>query len=613
MPTLKPEDITAKFHVAKSKSSNFVIPEGSAAEELEAWKGIDGLLEPPMPPEALREIYRKSPELPKNVRARAQNVAGFGWTVEPVLNFKAPDIDAKIGELLYLEKIAEWRKESAKALQDGADKAPEPPAEPTPSEIEATKAGWEKRARLEKSMLTIWLRSLCYEMPLEELIRQTETNRGALSYGGWEIIRDATGAPVRAKLIEAPHLRATRQDRVPIAVPHLRETSDVTFETVMVERRFRRFVVQRNEEITFFKQFGDPRVLSNESGEFYQDMVAFKLAKTQEKEKETAKPATEIILWSEYSPGASPYGLPVWHGHSLDVESSRLSREYTFDELAHGMIPRGVFAVIDSMIDSPVVQAFQSFLSETGPGSRNRAAILEMATSSMTAVAGAGRALFEFIDLSGAQKDDATHEKLKADVDSGVAEAFGNPPAMLGRTKDVQNRATAQVTQQIAEEQTYTAIRNIWDFWINQLLVQPMGFRFQRFALLSPKQADLDALSKLLKVAVEQHILTPAEARKILTDAMGKIGKLDDAARWQQVPPKGLLTGMLDQILPPEEGAEEPGAEGAPTKDGERASGRDDAKHARELLESLNRFSDGEAQAMRKRLAEARAESETTD
>ena len=608
----KNEPIQAKFHVAKSNKDPFVVPDGSAQDELKAWKGIEGLLTPPMPPEPLREIYRKSPELPKNVRARAQNVAGFGWTVEPVLNFDSPDIDEQVRELLHLEKIAVWRKESILAMAAGktGKDLPDPPAEPTPAEVESTRAGWYKRARLERSMLTIWLRALCYEMPLEELIKRTEINRGALSYGGWEIIRDKTGAPVRAKLIEAPYLRATALDDKPLAVPHLRETSDVTFESIQVERRFRRFVVRQGEDVTYFKQFGDPRIVSGDTGKFYADAGEFNRAKAKSTERKTAKPATEIIMWSEYSPGAEPYGMPVWHGQSLDVESARLSREFTFDELAHGMIPRGVFAIIDSMIDSPVVQAFQSFLSESGPGSRNRAAIIEMATSSMTSIAGAGRALFEFIDLSGAQKDEATHQLLKADVDSGVSEAFGNPPAMLGRTKDVQNRATAQVTQQIAEEQTYKAIRNLWDFWINQLLVRPMGYRFQRFKLLGPKSADLEALAAILKVAIEQHILTPAEGRVLLADALGKAGKMDDPGRWQMVPPKALLQSMMDQILPPES---TDGDGDAPDKADAKTQSKDEGAHARDLLESLNRFNDGEAAEMRKRLGAARAADESSD
>jgi capsid portal protein len=510
---------------------------------------------------------------------------------------------------IYLDRVAEWRRAIVEAVAEGkeADEIKviqdNIPTTPTEAEIEDAVASWQQRAEMEHSLLAVRLETLCYEYPLQELFKRTEINRGGLGFCAWEILRDAAESPIRAKLIEPLWIRATELDEQTIPVPWLRKTSDVTFETVHVERRFRRYLMKRNESEVWFKEFGDPRVISSRTGKVYADLDALRAAITKHEEKQGTKPATELILWAEYSPGAEPYGLPIWHGHSLDVETARASKEYDYDELAHGKMPRGVFSVIDATMDGTILDRLQKFLREGGIGNRNRVALLEMATASMSKIAGAGRAIFDFTDFSKAQKDDATHLKLKEGADDGVGQDFGNPAVLMGNSKAVQNRSVAEVSQQVAEEQTYTSLRKLWAHAVNQHLVRPWGFRFWRFKLKAPRLQQAEVVSKLLKVLIEEHVITPDQARPVAATLLG-IEILGEPADYQRVPPKMAQAGMTAQILKPtddpmtvEDESDDMGAEAGGEKEGEAARG---------LMQQLGimatGFSDGPAAKMRARL-----------
>jgi capsid portal protein len=612
-----------KREKAQDPDFSWVIPDGVATKS--GWDDSE-TVKPPMPPEDLVEIYRKSSEVPKNARARGQNVAGFGWELTPVIKFEDPKLTKKASMFMYLDRVAKWRQAIAEAIQAGAE--PEElkaltknaPGEPTAKEIETEIAAWKKRAEMEHAILTIRLKNFCYEYPLQELIKRTEVNTGALAYCGWEILRDAQGTPIRAKLVEPMYMRPTEEDPEPVPVPWLRETSDVTYEAILVEKRFRRYCVQRNDVKIWFKEFGDPRVVSQTTGAVFADLDEFNKAKTDTKEAKDAKEATEIMLWAEYSPGAEPCGMPIWHGHSLDVETARASKEFDYDELAHGKMPRGVFTIIDAMIDSPVTEGFKKFLREGGIGNRNRVGVMEVATASMQKIAGAGRAALDFINFSDAQHDDATHLKLKESADSGVSQDFGNPPVLLGDAKSVQNRSVAEVSQEVAEEQTYTALRQLWDHTINQALVMPWGFRFWRFKLKAPRLQQAEAVEKLIKTLIESHVIRPDQAIPLAASLLGQ-EFLGEPAEWQKVPPKVAVAGMTKDFLPQRDNpmtvadeSKPPPAEGddVTRQPGETENtGEDGGEAAVGLLEALGMlvgdFTDGPAQKLRERLGLQRA------
>ncbi len=169
-------------------------------------------------------------------------------------------------------------------------------------------------------------------------------------------------------------------------------------------------------------------------------------------------------------------------------------------------------------------------------------------------------------------------------ADSGVSQDFGNPGIFLGRTKDVQNRATAQTAQQVAEEQTYSALRDLWAHVINEQFVLPWGFRFWRWRLNSPREQRMDEAAGLLKVALENNVFRPDQTIQTFADLL-RITITDEPMDWQKVPARAANQGLTSEFLPQEpevEGEEDDRAPGET-----EALGEGDADAASELLQAI--------------------------
>lgn len=544
-----------------------VVPEGTDLEEEAAWKN-QGVLPPPMDPYRSWTTYTKSAELPKNVLAMARNTSGFGFDLEPVVKLDGKKAIEEVGMAIYLDRVSRYQRAMAavmmspSARRKGMDKEIPLPLEPTEEEVQTELEHYKKRARLEKAQLEIYFENLCYEYPFEELLNRTDMNRGEFGFCGWQIIRDPfTGMPIRAQLVEALHLRHTIPDKVPVPVPHFRRISKIHYEEVRVERRFRRLLVRNHVgQMIWFKQFGDPRVMSDKTGLLYPDIKTFEAAQKglnpMAHEFITAKPANEILFFDEYAAGSNGYGLPPWHGAAPGVQATRLAWELIVDDLANGKIPRGLLSIVDGEVGDEVAEALKEFFREGGKNNRNRLAILRFFTAKMQQVAGAGRASAEFTDLSGSQNLDAIHPNMRADVENLVGESFGNPPILRGATKDVQNKAVSTDARKVAEELRYVPRRRQWEYLINQAFVRPLGIKFWRFKLKAPRQIDVKEWGMPLAKLVEQNVLRPEEARMAAGEMFG-LNLEPDAHPSQEVSVKLTIAGVGGQEEEPTPAPEE--------------------------------------------------------
>lgn len=75
-------------------------------EELTGAFTAAGAIEPPYDPEALCLLMEHSNSLRQNVDAYATNIDGFGHRFEPAIDFDADDSDQRVGDTIYLERLA---------------------------------------------------------------------------------------------------------------------------------------------------------------------------------------------------------------------------------------------------------------------------------------------------------------------------------------------------------------------------------------------------------------------------------------------------------------------------------------------------------------------------
>ena len=118
-----------------------------------------------------------------------------------------------------------------------------------------------------------------------------------------EVMRDLTGY---VNQIESIKEVATIRKTVPSA-----ETieTDIVYKGEVIRRlkQFRTYKQEKNGATVFFKEFGDPRVMNKDTGEYAETL-------------ELHQQANEIL---EFSIGTAEYGTVRWIGQALNIDGSR--------------------------------------------------------------------------------------------------------------------------------------------------------------------------------------------------------------------------------------------------------------------------------------------------
>jgi hypothetical protein len=123
-------------------------------EGIGAMFGVSGALEPPYDPEALCLLFEHSNSLRQNVDAYATNIDGFGHRLDPAIDFDADDADRRVGECIYLERLAA-RDHEAIGVSDAV--------EPTQDEIKSRRLELVQLARAERARVTSFLEACSFE------------------------------------------------------------------------------------------------------------------------------------------------------------------------------------------------------------------------------------------------------------------------------------------------------------------------------------------------------------------------------------------------------------------------------------------------------------------
>ena len=276
-------------------------------EGIGALFGASGALEPPYDPEALCLLFEHSNSLRQNVDAYGTNIDGFGHRLEPAIDFDADEADRHVGECIYLERLA---------AQERGDLLADTPLEPTPEEIGERRRELVRLARTERARLTAFFESCSIDHSFVQLRRRTRQDLEVTGNAYWEVLRNAKGDIARLVYVPAFTMRLLPLDAEPVDATESARVSAVTVERVVVRQRMRRFLQVLYGQRTFFRQLGDPRVVSRTTGEVFASLDELRRARPDD------GPATEVLHFTIPSP-RSPYGVPRWVGALLAVKRER--------------------------------------------------------------------------------------------------------------------------------------------------------------------------------------------------------------------------------------------------------------------------------------------------
>jgi len=391
--------------------------------------GRDAIISPPYSPLQLAQMVEISDILQQCISAMATNVDGFGY------------------ELIRPEFMKE--------------------------EVTDQKEAQKEKKRLEG------LFDYCNPTENFTILRQKlRVDLESTGNGYIEVVRNRGGEVSELYLLPAYTVRMTQTDKE--WTPFTQRVLDPeTGQYVEVSRKkkFRRYVqILSGNKKVFFKEFGDPRVISAKTGGEIQGGDA----------------ANEVLVFKIYSP-YSVYGLPRWLGTLLGLIGSRKAEEINYLYFDNKTIPPLVITVSGGALTGETIDKLEDTINKQIRGTRNfhSALILEAVPHSASIIEGekVTPVRIEVKPLTQFIQKDALFGQYRKDNSAAIRSTFRLPPLYVGKAEDY-TRATAMESARVAEEQVFEPERRAFDYAINRTLLADMEINYWRFKSLGGKTSD---------------------------------------------------------------------------------------------------------------------------
>lgn len=483
------------------------------------------IIEPPLSMSGLVTAFEESNSLRQNIDAMVTNIDGFGFMLEPVIDFKSNTFKELIRDQLELEGVEE---------------------EITEELLEAKSKEVRREAVREKRKLQEFFAFSANDSFIE-LRRASREDLEVLGNFAWEVLRDENGEVKRFVHVPFYTLRMTKRDEDPVEVDVKRKVDPITYETATEKKRFRRYVQVVGSKIVYFKEFGDPRHLSKKTGQYSETEEEIVV---RAKEDQHDGVASEILHYKIRAIRGA-YGLPRWIGNLLSVRGSRLSEEVNFFYFSNKAIPPMIIFVENGKLGAGAVDRLSDFMEQVKGDTKKfwKVAILEGESSDdarKRGVTWTGQPRFKVVKLSSEQLKDALFQEYDANNRDKVGESFRMPRLLRGDVRDF-NRATAETAKAFAEEQVFQPERDRFDAWVNRILGPELDMKFWRFRTLAPIVRDAISLAEIAESLVKVGVMTPGEARSLMDDIFNReFSEIDED--WTKQPLQLTLAEIVKRM-----------------------------------------------------------------
>lgn len=486
---------------------------------------LAGALAPPEDPRAVANIYRRSSALRPCVESVATNTVGAGYAFEPVIDLDKKDAAELIRDAILQDRIVV-------AMQAPGNPDPDVP-DPTDADIAETRARIERGMLREKFRLERFFSHCCPSRAFTQLRWMSRVERESGGNAYWEVTRKSDRSIHTWDRVEAHTMRLRRQEENFTKIQVNQRRSPLAYERVEVPVRFRTYVqlVLGGAKAVYFKQYGDPRVLSSETGRFYHNAQMLSLSEGH------TPPATEIIHWSAFD-AIGPYGLPQWYGAQYAVMGLLASERVNYDYFGNKAIPPFAIFVSGGKLKGDAVAKIKEVIkSIKGEASFWKILVLEAETS------GEGKCKIELHPLLQAMPEDALFQQYEANNAKKIQQQWRLPDLLVGRSQEV-NRAQADAVLEMAEQQVIQPRRDDEDDFYNRFVLPEMGILWWRFRTNSADPHDPELQTKLATQWMTAGAMKPNEGRAIMGDVFNKEYAVVDEP-WANIPQPLALAGIM--------------------------------------------------------------------
>jgi PBSX family phage portal protein len=506
--------------------------------------GSSDAIEPPYDPEKLCRVYEHSSSLRQNVDAYKTNIDGFGHIFEPVVQLKEAGARDAVSDAIYLER--------AQAAKEGVLGALGLAGPPTDEEVTAKIEELRYMMRVERAQIESFFNSCVAEESFTSLRRKTREDLEVTGNGYWEVIRSDAGAISQFAHMPSRSVRVMKTKGSASPITQQVRLGLLTFRSETFKRRFRRYVQASADETIYFKEFGDPRVVSSSTGASFETVEQMKAIEPN------AEPANEVFHFKIHSLKNSAYGVPRWIGNLLSVLGSRSAEEVNLAYFDNKSIPPMAILVSGGRLGEESVKRLESWVETQLKGRKNFHKILvieaETTAGSIGLADNSGAMRVEIKTLTDAQLKDGLFLAYDAANLDKVGMGFRLPRLLRGDIRDF-NRASAEAALDFAESQVFVPERNDFDFAMNRFILPCFGIRYWTFKSNGPRLSDAQSWGDMIVKLHNSGVLTPADARELTSKKVLASELPIIEADWTKQPIALTIAGVqadttLDGIIP---------------------------------------------------------------
>ena len=413
---------------------------GNTPEDLVGMFNAEGAVIPEHDGYFLAWLIEHSSAVRQCVDAYVTNIDGFGHRLEPIIDPDADDADDRI----------------AVALESETGKTP------TLAEVAAFKASMRVAMRAERARLQLWLENVCPDYSFVTLRRYMRQDKEGTGNAYWEKLRAADGRPLEYVYLPTHTIRALPLDAQYTDYETWEPSSEISFHKVQRKKRFRRYLQIVSHLKVWFKEDGDPRVMSKKTGRYFQTVAELK------QRDATDDPATEIVHFKVHN-CRSVYGAPRWIGTLLVVLGMREYEEINRDYAENKAVPPGLLLIAGGQAADGDAARIEDNLESNIKGRKNfhRIGILTAQPFASGDSGKQARVSMQWVDLTGAMLKDGVFVEFDRRGMEKVGQAFRLPKLLRGDVDDV-NRAAAESTLVFGEAQVFAPERQEFDDWFNR-------------------------------------------------------------------------------------------------------------------------------------------------
>jgi PBSX family phage portal protein len=453
------------------------------------------------------------------------NVVHGGWRLERTIDFDSDDGVEIVRASIVLERERESAKNGKRVV------VPQPSDEEVNQRIEDLR---EKQWR-QRVVAKAFLRNCGGKRDLIDVLDDVVVDRESVGWGVLEVRRNASNVPKRIGTDKAYTFRAMPSDD-PIEID-VKEYETEILRTVDRDWvRFRRYIQMSpyTGHIRYFKEYGDPRVVSMESGKIFDSEENLYLV---EGGRERTRPANELIWLSHPNPEIGVYGLTRWSGQINSVVGSYKMELVNVLYFRDKAIPPLAVLVSGGSLGKKVKANIEREIREHIKGTENFHGVLfieaEGKGPSFTNQAGSGNVRVEFKPLTDAFFKDQIFGEYDSNNIKKIRQSFRIPTLLVGDTEK-DNRATVDAALRFFDAQVAAPERGYFERSINRLLLADIGVYLWKWRLRAPLQINPEEMIQGIAKLVDSTV-TPREGRELLNQWFDyELDRID--AEWVNMP-----------------------------------------------------------------------------